>query len=419
MGLGVLAALTGLARGLCRVFGCQREKRLPSSQAAQDYPPTACDGTLYGPLLDAPGLEGAQSTPDGWYMAEGQQVQGVGEGVASARRRVQRRIDVWVCRAAWAEALYAALFLAVALAFALHVTAHRFTWLVELVLLVFMLISKAVVAFAAFLIHRHLSPAARSIAGLWLVVYAVGTFSTACFALSFLSPLGFLLSNPRSWCSAAQLASVPALGVLLLQVVSSLALLVLQNRIRGPTPQSDKHLLLAGWWRNTLVRLSAAICVLWYLGSAAVILAVWGVAPAAPAAGVIFVLCAQAQMCVGLSFHKINSALKMHFAGGFCKELKTRGGGEESAEAGGGGGSGSGGGDNELQPTRAGYLPPAATADSDACDLRNEDAGGSAEERVTVAGGRGGVGVGGCWVSRSAHAQDALAPGVVTVHLSS
>lgn len=330
---------------------------------------------------------------------------------------------MWVCRAAWAQALYAALFLAVALAFALHVTAHRFTWLVELVLLVFMLLSKAVVAFAAFLIHRHLSPAARDIAGLWLVVYAVGTFSTACFALSFLSPLGFLLSNPRSWCSAAQLASVPALGVLLLQVVSSLALLVLQNRTRGPTPQSAKHLLLAGWWRNTLVRLSAAICVLWYLGSAAVMLAVWGVAPAAPAAGVIFILCAQAQMCVGLSFHKINSALKTHFAGGECTELKTRGGGEESVAAGGGGGSsGGGGGDNELQPTRAGYLPPAATVDSDACDLRNVVAGGSAEERgrvAAVAGGRGGVGVGGCWVAGSAHAQDALAPGVVTVHLSS
>jgi hypothetical protein len=235
-------------------------------------------------------------------------------------------VDTWVVLAALSEFVYAWLFLAAAIIFALHVTGHQFTWILELVLLVFMLLSKTVVAIAAFQIHRYLSLDARRVAGTWFLVYAAGTFATACFALCFLSPLALLISSPRSWCKVIKLASLPAGGVLVLQIVCSLALFVLHRRIDSSCAGAGSagRLGQAARWRQTLVLASGAICVLWYLGSVLVMVAMWGVDAAAPAAGGMFILGALAQICVGLSLYKINSALKAHFSGGERTELKTR-----------------------------------------------------------------------------------------------
>ena len=198
-----------------------------------------------------------------------------------------------------------------------------------------------------------------------------------------------------------------------MQAVSCLALFALQCRIDGSTQRNTEHLRLASWWRRTLVLASASICVLWYLGSGLVMLAAWGVDAAAPAAGITFVLCALAQMCVGLSFHKINRALKTHFSGGECTELETRGTGSGTLPPSSLMASKKKSGHTGAEPPSAGYLPPADTTDVDECDAHTSLADGRRGEKHGNA--QGGAGMAAVCTGGG----QAVSPRVVALRLSS
>ena len=254
---GLLSIVAFLARWLLRARGAPGGGEQGGGRCAGPKWRERQQGeSLYGPLLEVAGDDGGRETVPGadvsparWHVAEEESARGVGEGLSALRRRLERRVDGWVRFAAAAEALYAVLLLLLAGVFALHVVALRFSWLAELVLLLCMLGAKVSVAIALALVHRHLSAAARTAAGVWLLVRicelprVVGTaipfwrpfpthlrchtagdtlshaqvlagskLATACFALSFLSPLLFLTSidhdhlTVSDLCTAVELA---------------------------------------------------------------------------------------------------------------------------------------------------------------------------------------------------------------------
>jgi hypothetical protein len=258
-----------------------------------------------------------------WQIAEEEQAGGVGEGRA-LQRRLERRIDFWVSFGAVGEGLFAVFFLATAITFAFHLMGHSFSWIVELVLLLLMLAAKCTVAIAAGLIHRHMSPLSRNAAGLWILVFAVSKFATACFALAFLSPLLYLTSINHSAirayhvCTAVDLSSTPALGVLCLQMLSSSALIILHYRF--------SHTTVTGCWWHVFCTCTCSVCLFWYIGSALVLLAVQEVRGAPEGAAVMFILVALAQITVGISLHKMNGTVKAYYSrgGGQMVELKER-----------------------------------------------------------------------------------------------
>jgi len=154
----------------------------------------AGDDSLYGPLLDIASYQQEQPTvdlsPSRWHEAEVEEERGVGEGARALQRRLERRVDWWVSFAAAAEAVYALLFLGVAVAFVFHVTNIRsFSWLVELVLMLFMLVAKCAVAFAAGLIHYNMSRRVRKSAGPWILVSCPTARWIFPWGCEFLKPL--------------------------------------------------------------------------------------------------------------------------------------------------------------------------------------------------------------------------------------
>lgn len=286
--------------------------------------------SLYGPLLEEVGRDEAREAQ--WQIAEEEQAGRVGEGRA-LQRRLERRIDFWVSFGAFGEGLFAVVFLATAITFAFHLMGHSFSWIVELVLLLLMLAAKCTVAIAAGLIHRHMSPLSRNAAGLWVLVFAVSKFATACFALAFLSPLLYLTSINHSAikayqvCTAVNLASTPALGVVCLQMLSSSALIMLHYRFRSCRAQPNlggagdrsvavSHTTVTGCWWHVFCTCTCSVCLFWYIGSALVLLAVQEVRGAPEGAAVMFILVALAQITVGISLHKMNGTVKAYYSRG-------------------------------------------------------------------------------------------------------
>jgi hypothetical protein len=392
---GLVALMVVVGRLGCRAPKGGGERKRTSRGGRADLM-----NSLYGPLLERPraaqqvgwstGEAEADVSAARWHVAEGETARGIGEGLSAERRRLERRVDRWISFASTAEALYAVLFLGLAVAFAFHVLAHRFSWLVELGLLLAMLGAKITVVIALAVIHCHLSADARSAAGIWLLVLGGCKLATASCAFSFLSPLLFLTSldhdaiTMRDLCKALKLSSVPSGGVLLMLMASSSALVVLQFRISRALHEracDERELGIGVWWR-LLVLSNCATCVLWYFGSVLVMVTMWGFYSAAPAAGVMFLLMALAQMTTGLSLHQINKALKAYFSSGAATnsaepvELMERGGGA--------GGDAAGYARPELLDSQGGYISPLLPPVSDLCHVALlEGVGG-------VRGGRGG-----------------------------
>ena len=90
-----------------------------------------------------------------------------------------------------------------------------------------------------------------------------------------------------------------------------------------------------GNWLRLLVLSNCSTCVLWYFGSVLVMVTMWGFYSTAPAAGLMFLLKALAQMATGQSLHQINKALKACLSSGTATnsakpvELMERGEGAE------------------------------------------------------------------------------------------
>lgn len=143
-GAGVLCAVLSVGRLVLHRYSSRKSSHAPNSSRTA-HGTWAEAGSLYGPLLDAASRSqevAVDSFPARWHVAEAEQARGIGEGGRERKRRLERRVDWWISFAAAAEALYAVLFLALAIVFSFHVTAHRFSWLVELCLVVLLLAAK-------------------------------------------------------------------------------------------------------------------------------------------------------------------------------------------------------------------------------------------------------------------------------------
>jgi len=337
--IGLGAIFLAIARILCKCY-----RGMPGGvhiEHSHSLAPVGNGESLYGPLLEGVGRDEARVDQEArWQIAEEEQEGGVGEGRA-LQRRLERRIDFWVSFGAFGEGLFAVFFLATAITFAFHLMGHSFSWIVELVLLLLTLAAKCTVAIAAGLIHRHMSPLSRNAAGLWVLVFAVSKFATACFALSFLSPLLYLTSINHSAiradhvCEAVNRSSTPALGVLCLQMLSSSALIMLHYRFRacrekraGDRSVAVSHTTVTGCWWHVFCTCTCSVCLFWYIGSALVLLAVQEVRGAPEGAAVVFILVALAQITVGISLHKMNGTVKAYYSRGGGQmdpiELKER-----------------------------------------------------------------------------------------------
>eukprot|EP00929_Paragymnodinium_shiwhaense_P101155 TRINITY_DN64008_c0_g2_i1.p1 TRINITY_DN64008_c0_g2~~TRINITY_DN64008_c0_g2_i1.p1 ORF type:complete len:509 (-),score=74.49 TRINITY_DN64008_c0_g2_i1:94-1620(-) len=184
-------------------------------------------------------------------------------------------VSKWIVRGAASTIIYAVGLLALAVSMAMHSKGFELSFGVDMLVCLLMVVANAVVAASSLLVHKHLSPVARTIAGPWVLVLGATKAAVAICALAWAFVFAFIEwvgTEGPSFCYVGALFCWMLLCTLVFQTVAGLALFRVQTRAIEAVGDDKVFSRVVYCWWNLLILGTVGVGVFLYMCGAAFVL---------------------------------------------------------------------------------------------------------------------------------------------------